>query len=98
MVNYQRISVSPLGERFGAERAGTPQTMAKLCEASGLSMVVVEPIEIDGEIVSSSRVRRMIAAGEVRQAARLLTHPYRIRGMVSHGAGRGAVSSGANDK
>ena len=86
-----RAVVEGVNFRFGAERAGTPQTMAKLCEAAGLSMVVVEPIEIDGEIVSSSRVRRMIAAGEVRQAARLLTHPYRIRGMVSHGAGRGAT-------
>ena len=45
---------------------------------------------LDGEIVSSSRVRRLIAAGDVAAAAQLLAAPYRIRGMVTHGAGRGA--------
>jgi riboflavin kinase/FMN adenylyltransferase len=51
---------------------------------------VVEPVVVDGEIVSSSRVRQLIAAGDVAAAAQLLTAPYRIRGMVTHGAGRGA--------
>ena len=55
-----------------------------------MTLDVVEPVVVDGEIVSSSRVRRLIAAGDVAAAARLLTAPYRIRGMVTHGAGRGA--------
>jgi riboflavin kinase/FMN adenylyltransferase len=50
---------------------------------------VVPPVEIDGEMVSSSRVRKLIAAGRVEEACHLLTRPYRIRGMVTHGAGRG---------
>src|SRR5205814_6185086 len=40
--------------------------------------------------VSSSRVRELIRAGQVEQAGKLLSAPYRIRGMVTHGAGRGA--------
>ncbi|HWA97346.1 MAG TPA: riboflavin kinase, partial [Pirellulales bacterium] len=48
------------------------------------------PIEIDGQLVSSSRIRQLIAAGKIDEAGRLLTQPYRIRGMVTHGAGRGA--------
>jgi len=51
---------------------------------------VVEPLQIGGSIVSSSRVRHLIAAGKVQEAAALLTRPYRIRGMVTHGAGRGS--------
>jgi riboflavin kinase / FMN adenylyltransferase len=51
---------------------------------------VVPPVEVDGAIVSSSRVRTLIAAGQVDEAAKLLGTPYRIRGMVTHGAGRGA--------
>jgi len=39
--------------------------------------------------VSSSRVRRLVAAGDVDAARLLLTRPYRIRGMVRHGAARG---------
>ena len=41
------------------------------------------------EFVSSSRVRQAIAAGDVDSANAMLTQPYRIRGLVTHGAGRG---------
>ena len=40
-------------------------------------------------VVSSSRVRQLIAAGRIDDACRLLTRPYRLRGMVRHGAARG---------
>jgi riboflavin kinase/FMN adenylyltransferase len=55
-----------------------------------MTLDVVEPVVVDGQIVSSSRIRGLVAAGDVAGAARLLTAPYRIRGMVTHGAGRGA--------
>jgi riboflavin kinase/FMN adenylyltransferase len=46
-------------------------------------------VQIDGDYVSSSRVRRLVSQGQIDEARRLLTRPYRIRGMVTHGAGRG---------
>jgi riboflavin kinase/FMN adenylyltransferase len=46
---------------------------------------------VGGEVVSSSRIRRLIASGEVAAARRLLTHPYRVHGTVGRGAGRGAT-------
>jgi riboflavin kinase/FMN adenylyltransferase len=51
---------------------------------------IVDPIAIDGQLVSSSRVRGLIEQGDVDSARRLLTKPYRIRGMVTHGAKRGS--------
>ena len=54
-----------------------------------MSLDVVPPVEIDGGLVSSSRVRQLIAAGDWRRQP-LLSQPYRIRGIVTHGAGRGA--------
>jgi len=45
---------------------------------------------VDGALVSSSRVRELLGAGRVDEARKLLDVPYRIRGMVTHGAGRGA--------
>jgi riboflavin kinase/FMN adenylyltransferase len=59
-------------------------------EAAGIVVEVVDPVVDGGEIVSSSRVRRLLADGQVGEARRLLTEPYRVRGMVVHGAGRGA--------
>jgi riboflavin kinase/FMN adenylyltransferase len=75
---------------FGRGRTGNIHVLSKLTAAEGMQLEVVEPVVIDGAIVSSSRVRELIAAGKVDDARRLLTQPYRIRGIVTHGAGRGA--------
>src|SRR6476661_7265082 len=75
---------------FGHNREGTVKRLAELSTAAGITLDVVPPVEIDGQIVSSSRVRELIRGGQVEQALKLLSAPYRIRGMVTHGAGRGA--------
>ncbi|HZL89905.1 MAG TPA: bifunctional riboflavin kinase/FAD synthetase [Pirellulaceae bacterium] len=74
---------------FGKHRAGNIELLAQLCRTAGMQLEIVEPLVMDGDIVSSSRIRALIAAGEVAQARELLTEPYRIRGMVTHGAARG---------
>jgi riboflavin kinase/FMN adenylyltransferase len=75
---------------FGRNREGTIERLEQLTIAAGMSLDVVPPVEMDGAIVSSSRVRDLIRRGELQQANRLLSSPYRIRGMTTHGAGRGA--------
>lgn len=75
---------------FGRNRSGDIELLSRLCNEAEIALDVVEPVELEGEHVSSSRVRQLIAAGQIDQANRLLTQPYRIRGMVRHGAARGA--------
>jgi riboflavin kinase/FMN adenylyltransferase len=75
---------------FGHNREGTIARLGELAAAAQISLDVVPPVEVDGDLVSSSRVRDLIRAGDVDAAGRLLNGPYRIRGMVTHGAGRGA--------
>jgi riboflavin kinase/FMN adenylyltransferase len=95
---FDRIVRGALGARamvegpnffFGHNREGNVEVLGQLTAAAGISLDVVKPVQLEGEIVSSSLVRRLIAAGEVKRAARMLSAPYRIRGMVTHGAGRG---------
>ena len=50
---------------------------------------VVEMVELDGEIVSSTHIRGLIATGAVAEAARLLGAPFGMRGIVAHGDKRG---------
>jgi riboflavin kinase/FMN adenylyltransferase len=81
---------------FGHNRAGNIDTLCELTSQADIALDIVQPVEQDGDeqdgdFVSSSRVRRLIAAGDVRTAHKMLTQPYRIRGMVTHGAGRGAT-------
>lgn len=76
---------------FGHNREGDVDVLRKFTAAAGMTLDVVEPYSLDAEtLVSSSLIRKLIAEGEVARAAELLSAPYRIRGMVTHGAGRGA--------
>ena len=97
---FERIIRQGLGARamvegpnfcFGHQREGNIDLLGQLAAETGLRLDVVDTLIVDGATVSSSRVRTLVAAGDVAAAASLLTRPYRIRGMVTHGAGRGAA-------
>jgi riboflavin kinase / FMN adenylyltransferase len=75
---------------FGRHRSGTIDVLRQFCAESGVEFEVAQPVERDGQIVSSSRVRELIMAGQVEAAQAMLGRPYRIRGLVVHGAGRGS--------
>lgn len=96
---FRAIVVEQLGARamvegpnfyFGKGRVGNIEVLRSLCEGSDVALEVVPPLTFGGDYVSSSRIRRLIEAGDVAAAAEMLTRPYCIRGMVTHGAGRGA--------
>jgi riboflavin kinase/FMN adenylyltransferase len=95
---FQQIVLEKLAARgmvegpnffFGHNRAGRIDTLGRLCDSAGISLEIVQPVTIANEFVSSSRVRAAIQAGDLDLARQLLTRPYRLRGMVTHGAGRG---------
>jgi riboflavin kinase/FMN adenylyltransferase len=65
-------------------RAGS-EALARLCGRRGMRTVVSPAVLIDGEPVSSTRIRSMIAEGDVDGAARLLGRPYGYRSPVRHG-------------
>ena len=75
---------------FGHDRLGSIDVLREFSLTAGVELEVVEPVDFEEGLVSSSRVRRCIAAGQVAEARSMLSQPYRIRGMVTHGAGRGA--------
>jgi riboflavin kinase/FMN adenylyltransferase len=81
----ERVSV---GEnfRFGAKAKGGP---ALLGAQTAFETRVVPLVEVDGETVSSSRIRALVAAGEVDAAMRCLGAPYLLEGEVVEGDRRG---------
>jgi len=74
---------------FGHNRSGTVEVLSRFCAEAAMPLEIVEPAEIDGQVVSSSRIRKLITVGDIDEVCRLLNRPYRIRGTVVHGAGRG---------
>lgn len=81
----KRVSV---GEnfRFGARAKGTPELLAERAE---FETNVVPLIEAGGETVSSTRIRALVAAGDMEGAARCLGSPFMLEGEVVSGDKRG---------
>jgi riboflavin kinase / FMN adenylyltransferase len=79
--------------QFGHDRAGNVRTLIGAGPTYGFEVFVATPFRMDGEIVSSTRVRNALLAGDVTTAARLLGRPYTVRGSVAaasvHGRGLG---------
>ena len=75
--------------RFGAGRRGDVALLETLCRAANVSLEVVPPVIVGNTAVSSSRLRGLVAAGSVDEAAALATAPYRLSGTVIEGAKRG---------
>jgi riboflavin kinase/FMN adenylyltransferase len=74
---------------FGRNRQAQIGQLEAWCAQAGIRLEVVEPLLVAGQTVSSSWIRQLLLQGEVQQAADLLGRPYRIRGRVIRGAGRG---------
>src|SRR4051794_35666859 len=72
--------------RFGNRARGDT---ALLAAQDAFETRVVEMVERDGEIISSTHIRGLVAAGAVAEAARLLGAPFQMRGIVAHGDKRG---------
>jgi riboflavin kinase/FMN adenylyltransferase len=74
---------------FGKGRGGDVEVLKMLGQANRISVDSVAPVGEGGEPVSSSRIREALEAGDCATAARLLTRPFAIEGMVEHGDKRG---------
>ena len=70
---------------FGARKSGNVAVLAEFGLKNGFSVETVGPVGLDGAPVSSSRIRDFLTAGDPRGAARLLTRPFAVEGVVQHG-------------
>lgn len=79
--------------RFGAKGEGSAEKLATFCEEQNLPYIVVAEQVIDGEKISSSRIRTLLEQGNVEQANRLLGHPHMLTGTVVSGQQLGRTIS-----
>ena len=76
---------------FGRDRRGDAALLAELGRRHGFEVEVVGPVRADGHEVSSSVVRRAVAAGDLRLATALLGRPHALVGRIVPGKRRGAT-------
>ncbi len=77
------------GFALGRGREGDVERLRQLGAELGYEVSLFPTVTLDGEPVSSSRIRQALQAGEVGTAARLLGRPHSVEGRVIHGDGRG---------
>lgn len=74
---------------FGALGKGTSKTMEEYCRLNGITFCASPPAMLDGEVISSTRIRKALESGNVELAARMLGRPFRYRQQVVDGDHRG---------
>jgi len=87
-VGVQGVILGP-DARFGKGRRGNPDMLQEFGQAHDFFVEVVPDVDLEGERISSTRIRQVVIEGRVDHAARLLGRPYRLRGEVVHGHRRG---------
>ncbi|MBL3558259.1 MULTISPECIES: bifunctional riboflavin kinase/FAD synthetase [Marinobacter] len=71
--------------RFGCDRAGDFALLREVGEQRGFTVENTRTVTVNGERVSSTRIRNVLAENRIEEAEELLGHPYRIRGRVVYG-------------
>ncbi len=70
---------------YGARAMGRPDTLRTECRSADIGLSVQDAVIVDGDVVSSTYVREMIATGNMEMTAKLLGRPYSFSGTVRHG-------------
>ena len=90
---YLKMKGLVVGPDFalGKDRQGDIDYLRRLGKEMAFSLSVVPPMTIDGEVVSSTAVRKALAEGDMKRARQLLGRPFRLEGQVVTGNGRGTT-------
>ncbi len=70
---------------FGRNGEGTAEKLKCYCQQHGLGCEIIDPVRLDGSIVSSTMIRSLIEQGDIQKANRFLGHPYCLSGTVRNG-------------
>ena len=74
---------------MGHQREGTVPVLQDLGQEMDFTVQTVDPLEMDGQVVSSTDIRGALAQGDAALAARMLGHPFTLQGRIATGEGRG---------
>ena len=91
LIDWLRVAEVWVGANFlfGRNRSGTYTLLRALGEDRGFRVDKIDPVRYKDFVVSSTRIRHLVAEGRVDEAAALLGHQYFLDGTVVHGDGRG---------
>lgn len=74
---------------LGKDREGNAARLTEIGSELGYAVETVSALGDESGVISSTEIRKLVTVGKVEEAARLMGHPYRLQGLVSHGDQRG---------
>lgn len=74
---------------FGKNREGKVDNLKEASQIYNFKLEIVDPVDTQGEVISSSKIRRELTLGHFTRASQMLGHPYPIFGTVIYGSGLG---------
>jgi riboflavin kinase / FMN adenylyltransferase len=77
--------------RFGHKQAGNAVALQEMGARLGFTVEIIPPVVSNGEVVSSTAVRRAVGEGRITDATRLLGRPFALTGEIRRGEGRGST-------
>jgi len=86
---HSRFIVVGRNFKFGKNRKGDVKLLRKIAQQHNISLHSVPQVSLNGEIISSSKIRQLLRRGKIEKANRFLGHPYKITGKVIKGFSRG---------
>ena len=84
-----RVLVVGYDYAFGKDRRGNAELLARLGKSYGYTLEQVPPVSVQGDTVSSTRIRDALLHGDVENACAFLGRPHSVEGIVEHGMKRG---------
>ena len=78
---------------FGYKRQGNVELLERMSKEYDFKLIVIPKLELKGEIVSSTRIRRLLSEGKVEEANRLMEDPFMICGLCSSWKSYGSRST-----
>jgi riboflavin kinase/FMN adenylyltransferase len=93
LVKYLYMRGIIIGPDFalGSKREGNADVLCEMGRKQGFSVTVVPPVVVDGEIVSSTAIRKALSDGDVHRVKRLAGRSFSLQGHVVAGSGRGVA-------
>ncbi len=71
--------------RYGKNGEGSAETLKSFCESKGITLTVVPATESEGEVVSSTLIRKLIIDGNVKRANELMCSRFGFSSVIEHG-------------
>ena len=71
--------------RYGKNGEGSAETLKSFCKSKGITLTVVPATESDGEVVSSTLIRKLITDGNVKRANELMCSRFGFSSVIEHG-------------